>query len=218
VTGTGSTPAPARLAIRSYRPDDRDAVYDVCVRTGDSGGDASGKYSCDDILPDIYAGPYLYLEPRLAFVLVDGGQPVGYVLGTADTATFVSRYRQQWIPRLAERYPPPPDPPASPDDEQVSEFYRPERLLRPGLRDYPAHLHIDILPPYQGAGHGRDLIGTFVDAAAGAGAPGVHVSVGRSNTRAQAFYRRVGFEPVQAGGPPGTALYFGRVTRVRPED
>ena len=107
--------------IRPYRDTDLRAVYDVCVRTADAGGDARGKYHSDDLMPDLFAGPYVFLEPDFAFVLDDGlgddgrgddGQgAVGYVLGTPDTAAFVRAYRERWIPRLAGRYPVPPENP-----------------------------------------------------------------------------------------------------------
>ena len=205
--------APSGLFIRSYEDVDHDAVYDICVRTGDGGADARGRYRRDDLLPDIYAGPYLCLEPDLSFVLDDGGRPVGYVIGTADTAAFVRAYRERWLPLLADRYQQPSGPPASVDDERLAELYLPERMLLPELADFPAHLHIDLLPGYQGAGYGRQLIENFCAAAAGAGAGGVHVAVGRANTGAQAFYQRVGFEPVRVAGPPSGAVYFGRPTR-----
>ena len=50
--------------IRPYREADHAAVYDVCVRTADGGGDARGKYRSDDLMPDLFAGPYLFLEPE----------------------------------------------------------------------------------------------------------------------------------------------------------
>ena len=55
--------------IRGYRPSDRADVYDVCVRTAEAGGDARGMYRRDDFIPDVFAGPYLALEPEgaLAF-------------------------------------------------------------------------------------------------------------------------------------------------------
>ena len=59
--------------IRPYRPSDRDDVYDICVRTGASGADATGLYSDDDLLPDIFTGPYVTYQPDLAFV-VDTGE------------------------------------------------------------------------------------------------------------------------------------------------
>ena len=91
---------PAATAKRISR-----AVYDVCVRTADGGGDARGKYRSDDLMPDLFAGPYVFLEPDFAFVLDDGHRAVGYVLGTPDTAAFARAYRARWIPRLAGRYP-----------------------------------------------------------------------------------------------------------------
>src|ERR1700759_5256020 len=113
-TSTETTSTETTAVIRPYRETDHDAVYDVCVRTADAGGDARGKYSTDDLMPDLFAGPYVFLEPDFAFVLDDGQRAVGYVLGTPDTAAFARAYRERWIPRLAGRYPPPPDNPAPP--------------------------------------------------------------------------------------------------------
>ena len=132
--------------IRPYRPADHDAVYDVCVRTADAGGDARGLYHSDDLMPDL-----------------------------------------------------------------IALHYRPERLVWPGLGEYPAHLHIDLLPPFQGAGHGRALMETFYAAAAGAGAAGVHVTVAKANTGAIGFYRRLGFRPLEVADPDETIVtYLGR--------
>ena len=200
--------------IRPYRDSDLRAVYDVCVRTADAGGDARGMYSSDDLMPDLFAGPYVFLEPEFAFVLDDGERAAGYVLGTPDTAAFVRAYRDRWMPRLDGRYPVPPDPPASREDEMIALHYRPERLLWPGLEAYPAHLHIDLLPPFQGGGHGRALMETFYAAAAGAGAAGVHVTVAKANIRAIGFSRRLGFRRLEPFSPaqPGesSVVYLGR--------
>jgi ribosomal protein S18 acetylase RimI-like enzyme len=194
--------------IRRYADTDHDAVYDVCVRTAAAGGDARGIYETDDLMPDLFAGPYVFLEPGSAFVLDDGGRAVGYVIGTPDTAAFARGYRERWIPRLADRYPVPPDPPQTPDEQMLALHYRPERLLFPGLAEYPAHLHIDLLPPYQGQGHGRALIDTFGAAVAAAGATGVHVCVVSENTPALGFYDRLGFRELDVADP-GPVVYLG---------
>jgi ribosomal protein S18 acetylase RimI-like enzyme len=195
-------------AVRRYREADRDAVYQICVRTADGGGDARGMYLSDDLMPDLFAGPYLFVEPELAFVLDDGRRPVGYIIGTADTATFARAYRERWIPRLAGRYPVPPDPPVTRDDQMLTLHYHPERLIFPALARYPAHLHIDLLPGFQGAGHGRRLMETFFDAARQDGAPGVHVTVAAANERAIGFYRHLGFRPIEPGRE-ADAVYLG---------
>ena len=195
--------------IRPYGPADRAAVYDVCVRTADAGSDARGQWSTDDLMPDLFAGPYVDLEPSLAFVLDDGERVVGYVVGTADTTGFVRAWRRQWTARLAGRYPPPPDPPRTAEDQFVALLYRPERMLRPELVPYPAHLHIDLLPGHQGAGHGRALIDTFRAAAARAGAAAVHLGVDPANHRARGFYEHLGFTEIVA---EDDVVYLGRAT------
>ena len=194
--------------IRRYAGPDHDAVYDICVRTAAAGGDARGQYSSDDLMPDLFAGPYVFLEPESAFVLDDGDAAVGYVIGAADTAAFARSYRERWIPRLADRYPVPPDPPLTPDEAMLALHYRPERLLWPGLPAYPAHLHIDLLPPYQGSGHGRALIDTFCTAMADGGVRGVHVCVVRENALALGFYDRLGFRALEVDDP-GPVVYLG---------
>jgi ribosomal protein S18 acetylase RimI-like enzyme len=197
--------------IRPYRPEDRAAVTEVCVLTGDAGGDSRAKFPDPDLLPNIFALPYVDHEPELAFVLDDGGAAVGYVLGTADTPAFVKWFREEWLPPLARRYPPPPDPPATPLDWLAFLLHNPERMLVAEVADYPAHLHIDLLPDYQGAGFGRALMTAFLRALGEMGVPRVHLSMDPSNTRARAFYDRMGFHEIAVPGLPRSA-FLGRPT------
>jgi ribosomal protein S18 acetylase RimI-like enzyme len=201
--------------IRPYRPSDRDALYDICVRTGDAGADATGLYRDPDILPAIFTGPYLLLEPELAFVLVGPAgpadpagpdRPLGYVLGTADTGRFVARYLSEWLPTVAARYPE-----GSGEGQQagrVHELHHPEeRTLEPELASrYPAHLHIDLLPQAQGRGAGRALMETFLAALRASGVPRVHLGMAPRNAGARAFYDRLGFHLVAQPVPSVTIL------------
>jgi ribosomal protein S18 acetylase RimI-like enzyme len=197
--------------IRAYRPADRDAVYDICVRTADGGADARGIYVDDRLMGDIFAVPYVTLEPQHAHIVDDGtGTAVGYVLGTADTATFVRRYRQEWLPATAGRYPEPARPPVTPTDMMLNLHLNPERMLVPELADHPAHLHIDLLPEWQGRGLGRALMEAFLAGVRAAGAPRVHLGMAPTNTGARAFYDRLGFTEIPIGDP--TVLYLGRST------
>jgi ribosomal protein S18 acetylase RimI-like enzyme len=198
--------------VRPYRPEDLDAVYDVCVRTADAGADASGRYRSDRMLGDVYAVPYVTAEPEHAHVLDAGdGTAVGYVLGTADTTRFARWYRDVWIPATADRMPPPADPPGTPDDALLAVHHRPERMVVPLVAAYPAHLHIDLLPRWQGRGWGRALMLRFLSGLHAAGVPAVHLSMLTSNTGARAFYDRLGFEVLD--GPYADRLtYLGRST------
>lgn len=197
--------------IRPYRPGDRAALYDVCVRTAHLGGDSRDIYPDHELVPSVFAGPYLHLEPDLAFVLDNGERAVGYIVGTADTATFVAKYRTLWLPTLGARYPAPKGPPDTPADTIVALMHNPERMVRGELDAYPAHLHIDLLPAYQRQGHGRALMRTFLSALHRRRVPAVHLTMATANVAARAFYDRVGFHEIPVADPgPGT--YLGRRT------
>lgn len=177
------------LSIRPYRPSDRADTIDVCVRTGDAGGDARGRYSSDTLLAEVFALPYVDREPELAWVVDDGERAIGYVLGTAHTADFVRWVREEVVPGFAQRW----AGATGEDAAVVAMGCDPERMLVPEAAEYPAHLHIDLLPEAQGRGLGRELIETFCAALAARGVPGVHLTIDPANERAAAFYRAVGF-------------------------
>lgn len=197
--------------VRPYRTADRAALYDICVRTAHAGGDSREIYPDLELMPSIFAAPYAYLEPELTFVLDDGERAVGYVLGTADTVAFVEAYRRRWLPKLLDRYPAPAGAPETPEQEMIALMHRPERMILPELAQYPAHLHVDVLPAYQGRGHGRALMRTFLDALRAAGVPAVHLGMVTSNTGARAFYDRLGFHEIPVPDP-GPLTYLGRAT------
>lgn len=203
------TPSPA---IRPYRPEDRPALDDICIRTAHHGEDSRPHYADPGIFPVTFAAPYAHLEPDLVFVLDDGhGRAVGYILGTDDTPRFAEAFRATWLPLVADRYPEPLRPPRTPDEAMAGLLHHPERIVLPELAAHPAHLHIDLLPDWQGRGHGRRLMRTFLGVLQGRGVPAVHLSMATSNTRARAFYDRMGFEEIDVP-EPGEATYLGRGT------
>ncbi|MFD8204996.1 GNAT family N-acetyltransferase [Streptomyces sp. NPDC059695] len=198
--------------IRPYRPSDRAALGDICVRTAHQGGDASLLYPDPELLPAIFAYPYVEFEPGFAFVLDDGsGRAVGYVLGVPDTAAFAGRFRAEWLPRVTDRYPAPAGPARTPADEMSGLLHTPERMVREELTAFPAHLHIDLLPAWQGRGYGRALVGTLLEALLRHGVPAVHLCMARANTPARAFYDRLGFRLLTVDDP-GPVWYLGRPT------
>jgi ribosomal protein S18 acetylase RimI-like enzyme len=182
-------------SLRPYEPGDLADVYNICVKTGASGADATGKFSDDDLLPDIYAGPYVRLQPEFAFVVDGDDRVAGYVVAAADTPSFVQRYREEWLPGFAAKYSL-VEPACSLEERVISIGHHPESMLNAGLDDYPAHLHIDLLPEVQGQGLGRLLIRTLLEALGDAGVKGVHLGVGPKNLEARAFYARLGFRPL----------------------
>jgi len=98
---------PEGAIVRTYRPADRAALYAVCLATGADGQDASRSFRDPQLLGHRYVGPYLDLEPGLAFTLEDAVGPCGYVLGTSDTERFYRTFLDAWLPPLREHLPEP---------------------------------------------------------------------------------------------------------------
>jgi len=186
--------------IRPARESDRDALYSICLETGDSGEDATGLYADPLILGHVYAGPYLSYAPDFAFVLEDAEGVGGYVIGTPDSRAFEATLEREWWPKLRAQYPNPaaiPRESRTPDERIMAVIHDHSRKTSDVYDAYPAHLHIDLLPRMQGGGNGRALMERLFTALRDAGVPGVHLGVGGRNTRAQGFYQHLGFRELE---------------------
>ncbi len=186
-------------------------MYEICRLTGDAGADATGQYEDPDLLGVVYAGPYLALEPDLAFVGVDDAGVAGYVLGAADTAAFEAACEQRWWPELRARYPEPPRSGPRTRDEELHQWIHHPPSTPAAVRDaYPAHLHIDLHPRAQGRGLGRRLMDVLLDALRDRGASGVHLGVDAANHRAIGFYTHLGFTEIGPDSDDSDGILFAR--------
>ncbi|MDR3114982.1 MAG: GNAT family N-acetyltransferase [Treponema sp.] len=177
--------------------------YEICLKTGDAGKDASGLFYDPFLLGQYYSAPYFFYDQRLCFVAEAGGIPQGYILAAQETRAFNLWMEQVWLPPLRRRYPEPypGERIQSPAEGQaVSLLHRSLLPADPPPRwwsSYPAHLHIDLLPAIQGQGVGKALMHSLFTALERRGCPGVHLGVGKANTGAIAFYGKRGFSVLQ---------------------
>src|SRR5262249_39372452 len=148
--------------------------------------------------------------PDLASVLADGEGVCGYVLGALDSKSFYDACRTRWLPPLQSRHPDPAGDPAlwTRTERIYHEFHHPQFWLPQPYATYPSHLHIDLLPGAQGRGLGRLMIEDLLGALAARGSPGVHLGMGAVNSRAERFYRKLGFHELAR---VDDVLYLGRV-------
>ena len=197
--------------IRPYRPDDLDALYDICLATGAAGADAAHLYRDPKIIGHIYAGPYGVLEPQSALVVEDDGGVGGYIIGTQDTFRFEKELEAEWWPALRARYADPAGPREgwSADERMAYLMHHPARTPRRISEPYPAHLHIDMLPRLQGMGVGRKLIAAWLAQMAVRGVAAAHLGVGPANARAVRFYRTYGFHEIEQLPEPWNTYWFG---------
>jgi len=189
------SPAPA-AGIRGMRPDDENAVQNICHKT---------FYGCPDFpYPELigyrWAAWYVRHASAFSFAAVDSqDRAVGYILCAPDSMTYRDSYQAEIVPLIREavgrlkishpelyrRYRRSFLPP-------VNEYSLP--LLKRITREYPAHLHVDLLPDYQKSGLGGKLMTALLQKLKTEGIQGVHLIVGSSNANAVGFYRRFGFE------------------------
>lgn len=206
------------LNIRPFRSDDLDALYGISLATGLAGGDASHLYADARLMGHIYAAPYALLEPLLALVVEDSEGVAGYAVGTTDTTAWERRLEQLWWPPLRERYALPSQADASAwtsDQRRALMIHHPSRTPASIVREYPAHLHLNLLPRLQGRGVGTQIFERWM---AMAGSPALHVAVNRANTGGAAFWRKRGFAGLALeGSTGGRTLWMGRISEgLRP--
>lgn len=203
-TPVAATTEPAR--IRPYRPGDDDALSEVCVRTADAGDDATGVFTDDRLWGDIFAVPYVRRHPDLAWVVeAADGRVIGYIVATDDTDAFEQWFRDEWWPTRAGSYPLSGEAEPTRQDRMIGYAARRAPGTEQHAGEYPAHLHIDLLPETQGQGLGRRLTDTLFAELRARGVAGLHLGMNPSNVGAGAFYERLGMHRLESG--PDTVMY-----------
>jgi len=200
--------------VRPAELRDLEAVYAICLKTGDAGRDATGQYRDPNLIGHIYAGPYLALDGLISFVAEDGSGIFGYAVGAADTRAYEQRLEREWWPSLRERYPEPVETSdgGSADDHRIRALHRPAVVPEAIVADFPAHVHMNLLPRARGRGVGTRLLDAWVEAARLQGVAAVHAGVSAANEAGLAFWKARGFQPVlqdAASGSRGT-VWCGR--------
>ncbi|KAL5353964.1 hypothetical protein ACLOAV_000049 [Pseudogymnoascus australis] len=185
------------------------------------------------LAPYLWALPYVRLEPGTCFVLdasasaaeADGDVTqtsslvptscVGYILSVPSTPSFVTAYEERYLRTLPASWsaPRPPSLPWSGSTlggGMLQALHNPASMLHSDfpklVEEYPAHLHIDILPAFQSKGLGAKMIERLEEELRGKRVRGVHLVMAAGNEGAERFYKRQGFErwgEVMDGGVSG---------------
>lgn len=186
------------MIIRQSCIQDLPYIYDICLKTGNSGKDATDSFFDKNMLGAYYAAPYIVNSPKDCFVVVENGLVSGYILSTKDTNAFYSWMNNSWLPNIRETY----------KTGFVSKSEREKSLLETILsdcqsetgswiKDFPAHLHIDILDSLQGKGIGKQLMNTLFQHLKTENISGIHLGVDKANENAQGFYKKIGFSVLE---------------------
>lgn len=179
----------SHITIRPYGSKDSTEVQKICIATAGPGFSETPLRQRAAVAA--FCQYFITRCPDLCFVAVNGEDvPVGYLLCTPSFG--------KWC-----RYGP-------------EQFFRgfPFGLLwsigsmfgaAPYFRKYPAHLHINLLPPYQRMGLGKKLMAALEEALRQQGCPGVSLCVNSRNHGAMRFYESCGFHVLRKH--PGSVAY-----------
>lgn len=202
------------ITVRPAELRDLDAVYDICLKTGQAGRDATDLYRDPELIGHIYAGPYVALNGPISFVAEDDEGVFGYAVGVSDTRAFERDLEREWWPALRERYPEPPQHKTAQtaDDLRIRTIHNPSAVPQVVIDDYPAHIHMNLLPRARGRGVGTKLLDAWIAAAKARGVSAVHAGVSAINEAGMAFWNARDFHPVltvRSSGSHGT-IWCGR--------
>ncbi len=197
-----------KYTVRGAVYGDTAAVDRICFLTLDDNDDNDERFR--EIAGLRWAIPYLRYELEHCFVAVDEkDEPIGYILSSPDANNFRKQFRRRMKKEIAAafrkqrgKFPP---------GLYIREYFESTRYLdtlpRSLEKEYPAHLHINILPGYQGQGLGVVLIDALKKHLVEIGCPGIHLGVGWENTGAIRFYEKTGF--ILLKELPDRMFYYG---------
>lgn len=197
--------------IRQARPEDLDAFYHISLVTGHLGADASHLYTDPDMMGHIYSAPYLKSAPELAIVVERQNNVVGFCVGTSDTRGFDATLEANWWPTLRAKYPEPNEKTRSSwtaDERRCQMIHTPSITPEKIITQFPAHLHMNLLPVVQGEGVGAVLLRRWLQRAAHLDVREIHIGANRGNDRAVTFWHRQGFRKLPS--PHSTTIFMGR--------
>ena len=182
--------------VRSYTPADRPAVRQIYGEDEFARPRLFQKYPRYlEYLADEMSY-YPDYEPESLLVAEVDGRVVGALQGAVDTYRFEEVYHSQIHPLLVRRciagvYGWPGWLPAVLRTEWAEREVKAPKVDR---SQYPAHLHISLLPAWRRQGLGTQLMERFSDYLRQRGVPGYHLYASSFHPLGVAFYNKLGLE------------------------
>lgn len=191
----------SEIIIRHCKSSDEKGILEVCYRTGYMGEDLTHRNIFNDVklFGYLFCLYYIRYEKENCFVAVDKSRDdkvVGYIIGTINSKREEKLFKEKMVCKIAVRlvlftswkYPE--------SFRQVLFFIKSLNLNKEPknlYKEYPAHLHINILPEYQHKGIGRILMDKFESNARKNNIKGIHLRTSSKNIKALPFYDRNGY-------------------------
>ena len=168
------------MTIRPYENKDKENVRFVHLNS--EGPCKSSKRGINFSLA-VYCDYYIEKEPENCFVAVDeNDRAIGYIICAQDFDSFYPVFLSEYRTKIKKW-----------------EFKRRKSALRSVIphekykEEYPAHLHIDVLPEYQRMGLGHKMTDALLAHLKAKGIKGVMLTTWIKNEKGRGFYDKYGF-------------------------
>ena len=172
------------MIIRPYEEKDKENVRFVCLN---SDGPCKLNEKGQHFILTTYCDYFIEQEPENCFVAADeNDRAVGYILCAENYDKFLKVFRKEYTSRfkkynLADRI-----------KSIGASFFQ---LVH--KKEYPAHMHIDILPEYQRMGLGHKLTDALCEHLKKKGIKGINLTMYAGNKKGGGFYRKYGFTLIE---------------------
>ncbi len=170
------------IEIRGYKENEHKQIQDICIAVVDEA--FLGQPDMEEKVLVSYCNYYIEKEPNNCFVAVDGEKVAGYILCAEDTTKWVENFKKDYIDKAK--------------NEELKKYYEgTTEIPLKYANEYPAHLHIDLLPEYQRLGLGHKLMNALIEHLKSKGNKGLMLVVGSDNEKGVNFYKKFGFSVLE---------------------
>ena len=194
------------MIIRNVNLADLPYLYDICAKTAFNGGDARHLLSDPMIIGQYFLAPYVVFNPEWCWVLQEENRLTGYLMTTPDSIEFVQWMNLNWLPTIRMLYPVSSPSKLSRYEIWLRQLIHKDANVEDFVSDYPAHLHIDLLPKAQGKKTGSKLISPFEQKLIKENINGYHLAMSAKNSAGR-FYERVGMTILKQDS---NVIFFGK--------
>lgn len=171
------------VTIRSFQKKDREYVREICIKTAPKNAVKTEKGR--NCILTMYCDCYIECYPEYCFVAADeNDKAVGYILCAPDyeryTADFMVYAKRMFSFSLLRG---------------ITAYFE-SKISGRFKKNYPAHMHIDILEEYQRIGIGTKLVDALCQKLKDEKIDGVMLVVGADNEKGCRFYKKYGFNQI----------------------
>jgi len=183
------------IEIRKVEEEDEAALIDICFITGDP--TLKQIFHDKQLFGMFWCLYYVWFESENCFVAVDSetNKAIGYIFSTKDTVKQEEQFKIKMTQKIKAKR---KELKLRTLRSRIYTYFiinkihtRKRKTL---YRNYPAHLHIDILPQYQRKGIGHRLMQTLEKHLKNNNIIGYHLEVGADNKLGISFYQKYGLD------------------------